>query len=431
VNIKYTLSLILCLYLSVFPSYATDLSNQDIFRGIVKQSHDNSCGSAALSNLINGMNDDVHFSEGDVIQAIKQVAKQDIAEMGYTLLDLQMAAKKLGYQAEWRKVSKANLAKIKQPVIIVIHLNTDFPHYVVLKGIRDNQAFLADSARGHVRINYDELVEKSLNEQHPLWFVMGINIPKNKPKNSPLYLSNDANERQASHITFAQGNALNLTTITKANQFIVSYDFESAFIKQDNQMHSRQLLNNVNLRYGLTDDIQIAGGFSYIDNRLNTPNKTSNSESKTYLFAVKKRFTLDNNEQNNIVTQFRTAYDSEMNTFSKSLGGIFYHNTDTAQFFLGSSINKDFLSKSSTSLLIGANKPIGDNYLAFTNLLVDKYMSKNKEPEEKDLYLISVGFSYVLNLHFQLVPSFAYSFGRNKSLSFGLSIAYLGHIGNL
>ncbi len=41
---------------------------------------------------------------------------------------------------------------IKQSVVLLIGLKSEFPHFVVLKGIKDGEAYLADPIRGNIRI---------------------------------------------------------------------------------------------------------------------------------------------------------------------------------------------------------------------------------------------------------------------------------------
>jgi len=437
-NLKQYLFLITCLYLLISTSYAQDLSTQDIFKGIIKQSHDNSCGSAALSNLINGSIQNIYVSELDVIQAITQVSKQNIAEEGYSLSDLQMASKKLGYRAEWRKVSKENLPKIKQPVLLLTHLNTEFPHYVVLKGIRDNEVFLADSSRGHVRISYDDLIAESLNEKHPLWFVMAISTSPHKPKNSVLYLSENASERHASHITFAQSNALTLTTLSKQNQLIINYDFLFSRQTNKNQLlktSSKNFSHVLNVSYGITDDTEVSSSVSQINFIDQYPDQQLKRENRKYGISLKNRIKLDQAEQNNIILGLQSGYSEEDNVLNNNFDITAYHNNRFMQVLVGASIGKQFshndkinnvLPKYDYSVFIGANKPIGDLYLGYLTVTMDGSQSRSNLDKINPYYTISTGISYIVSNRFQISPSFGYSFGESKGFSLGLSLAYVG-----
>jgi len=437
-NLKQYLFLITCLYLLIFASHAQDLNPRDVFKGIVKQSHDNSCGAAALSNLINGTTQNIYVSEPEVIQAIKQVSKQNIAEEGYSLLDLQRASQKLGYQAEWRKISKENLLKIKQPVILVIHLNTDFPHYAVLKGIRDNEAFLADSARGHVRIAYDELARESLSDRHPSWFVMAIKSSAHKFTKSTLSLSDDVGERQASHITFAQSNALTLTTLTKQNQFIISYD--SLFSKersknQSTNISSENFSHVLNISYGITDDIEVSSSISQISLSSKYNDTQLKQEDRKYSVSLKNRLKLDQAEQNNIILGLNGSYNEKDNILNGLFDVTAYHNNRFMQVLAGASVGKQFshddetnktLPKYDYSVFIGANKSIGDLYLGYLTVTMDGSQGRSDSDKTEQYYTVSTGISYVISSRFQISPSFGYSFGGSKGFSLGLSLAYIG-----
>jgi len=52
------------------------------------------------------------------------------------------------------KLAPKYLPMIKQPVVLLIGLKSEFPHFVVLKGIKDGEAYLADPIRGNIRISY-------------------------------------------------------------------------------------------------------------------------------------------------------------------------------------------------------------------------------------------------------------------------------------
>jgi predicted double-glycine peptidase len=129
---------------------------------VVKQKFDYSCGSAALETLMK------YYFEDDVpektiidsaVADLKPVEVADRVLNGLSLLDLQKAAQKLGYQAEGVKLSIEVLPELEGPILIhVIH--DGYRHFTVLRGIRQDRVFLADPSQGNIRIPIREFAEE-------------------------------------------------------------------------------------------------------------------------------------------------------------------------------------------------------------------------------------------------------------------------------
>jgi predicted double-glycine peptidase len=138
---------------------------------VVKQRLDYSCGAAALATLMRYYFNEP-TSEHDVLRLL--VARLDaderrVREMrGFTLLDLKYAAEALGYQAAGFKLTVADLVKLAAPVIVFIR-PLGYAHFAVLRGIAGGRVFLADPARGNVRMS----VGRFLGEWEGIVFVLG------------------------------------------------------------------------------------------------------------------------------------------------------------------------------------------------------------------------------------------------------------------
>jgi len=429
---------IICFYFFVSVVNAQEIDNDIVFQGIIQQSHDYTCGSGALATLITGLIENSHVSEADIINSI---VSPDAKENGYSAADLAKVSIKLGYHAEWRKIAKTELPKIKLPVLLLIGLNSEFPHYVVLKGVRNNQAYLADPIRGNIRIPYDELAKEGLNQKYPLWFVMAINPSKNKPKESVLYLSEAENERLAHHVTVEQSNAITLATLSKENQFIVDYDFTAALGNRKKDAlatDSQNFSHAVNIRYGITDELQIGATFQHTDSyaqfSFEDTKLKQNSDDRAYGLNISNRFKLDAAGEYNLIAGLNGSYSEQNSIYSGGFNVTAYTNTSFAQFFVGGSINKQFARNSiknslpqfNYSVFVSANKPFADRYLGFINLSLSDAQAKNNDSEFNRSYSVSTGVSYVLSKHFQISPSFGYSFGQMDTFSFGMNIAYVG-----
>lgn len=432
--------LLIAFLLTSFCAFAEEIYNDIIFKGVTKQSTDYSCGAAAFSTLVNGLVENVHVSENDVMQIITSKSKK---EGGYSLIDLMEASKNLGYYAEWQKVPVSELPKINIPVMLLIGLNSQFPHFVVLKGIKNNTAFLADSIRGNIRIPYDELVKESVNDKFKEWFVMAIEPSANKPKNTTLYLSDTESERQSSHATVEQSNAITLATMPKSSQLLVDYSFMATLDnnKRDGlKINSETLSHALSVRFGLTDDIQIGGSIRHSDNttdiRFDNAKLSSNNANRQYGLFADHRLKLDDSGSSNIILGINGAYAEQDDVFGGGFNVTAYKNTDFAQILVGGSIGKEFTHNNEVnstlpeffySGFVSANKRFGDNYLGSLTFSVSDAQNKNELSKSNPSYSISTAVSYALSKHFQVSPSFGYSFGNhNDAFSFGMNIAYIG-----
>ncbi len=415
---------------------AEEIDNDSLFKGITEQSHDFSCGAAALSTLITGLVENSHVSETDVIDTITEAKGKK--EEGYTASELANAAKKLGYEVEWRQVAPQFLNRLKQPVMLLIGLNSAYPHYVVLKGIENDVAFLADPIRGNIRLSYEQLTKEGISDKNKKWFVMAIEPSENKPKNSTLYLTA---EKYNSHFTVEQSSAITLTTVAKDNQLMVTYDFLTSLGSAKMGIlntNSRNFNHSLGMRYGITENAEIGGSFSYSDERqkINFEDNAFilNGESRIYELYANNRFSL--NESNGLILGGRASFTEYASTLGGGLNLMGYTNTSVAQFILGGSVNKSFSSNSvvndslpdvQVSGFVSANKPIGDRYLGSVSFSVSDSFGKNGTIDSGNrTYTASTGLSYVISQSFQMTPLFNYSFGNGEMFSFGASLAYVG-----
>lgn len=427
------------------------ISDDILFKGVTKQSTDYSCGAAALATLITGLVANSTVSEKDVIDEIAK--HSDTRESkGYTLIDLMEVSTSMGHYTEWRKVPVDQLPKIKIPVMLLVGLNSQFPHFVVLKGIANDQAFLADSIRGNIRIPYKRLTEEGITDKYKDWFVMAIEPSAQTPENSNLYLTED---KLSSHFTVEQSSAITLSTLPKANQLFASYEFNASFGSAQRtieglpvplQTESNSYVHSLNVRYGATESTEVTGKISFTDSSLTTSIDTLNQgrqrinsdslQTKQYELGVNKRFLLDDAGRSGIITGVTGSVREPTSVWGASVNAIGYTNTSYAQFILGGSIGKQFSSIESissalpeftTSGVISANKPLADKYLTSLSFSVnDSHDKKTALIKTAPTLTVSSGITYVINKHFQIKPSFGYSFNNGENYTFGTSFAYVG-----
>ncbi len=415
---------------------AENFDKDFLFEGIDKQIHDYSCGTAALATLISGLYEKVE--EQKIIDVIFDSEKAQ--NQGYTASQLEQAAKKLGFNAEWRKIAPEFLFKIKQPVMLLIGLNSDFPHYVVFKGIDNNEAFLADPIRGNIRIPYQVLIQEGIGENYVKWYVMAISSSDEKNTSSNLFLNAD---KFKTHATVEQSNAITLATVAKENQLMMTYDFGETLgrIRYPTFLsESRSFTHSLGLRYGITENVEIGGNFVYSDFRqkLNFEENSliSKNFDRAYDIYVNRRFSLDEGGQYGVILGGRTSFTEYASIWGGGVNLMGFMNLSFAQFVTGTSLNKQFSNNDAIDnnlpeyqlvSFFNANKPIGDRFLGSLSFSIIDGSGKNSAALEfKKNFNASTGLTYVFDNHFQITPSLGYIFGNGDYFTFGASISYVG-----
>lgn len=128
------------------------------FKNIVRQETDFSCGAASLATIMRYFYDDANASENEIVEwLLKNGDMEKIQERGFSLLDLKTYAQNMGYKADGYMVKPEQLPKIKIPSIVLMNTN-GYSHFVVLKGVLDGKAYVADPALGNRRIPMDEFL---------------------------------------------------------------------------------------------------------------------------------------------------------------------------------------------------------------------------------------------------------------------------------
>jgi len=129
------------------------------FTNIIRQTKDYSCGAASLATILTyyiGR----ETSEEEVLNAILSSADdlktERIREKGLSLLDLKHYGESLGYQVKGYKIPDyQQITKLKVPGIILID-HRGLSHFVVIKGSIGKKVFIADPARGNIKISLEE-----------------------------------------------------------------------------------------------------------------------------------------------------------------------------------------------------------------------------------------------------------------------------------
>ncbi|HAA06071.1 MAG TPA: peptidase, partial [Acinetobacter schindleri] len=127
---------------------------QDQFRGIVRQAYDYSCGSAALTTLLNGYVG-TQLDEQQIMNGLMQFGETDkiVERRSFSLLDMKRFVAALGLQSGGYRGEFEDLVKQGQPAIVPISY-AGFKHFVVYKAYKDGRVYIADPALGN--ISFDE-----------------------------------------------------------------------------------------------------------------------------------------------------------------------------------------------------------------------------------------------------------------------------------
>ena len=122
---------------------------------VVKQQLDYSCGTAALATLMRYYFGD-ETSEHELLAILTAgLTRDELAhkqKTGFSLLDLKRVVETKGYQAAGFILTIEQLKQLAAPVIVFVQPR-HYKHFAVLRGIDRGRVFLADPARGNLRMS--------------------------------------------------------------------------------------------------------------------------------------------------------------------------------------------------------------------------------------------------------------------------------------
>lgn len=135
------------------------------FRNVIRQAYDYSCGSAALTTLLDyylGRN----LEERQVMEGLLHFgeAEKIIERRGFSLLDMKRFVTALGYQSGGFRAGFDDLAQLEHPAIVPIEY-AGFKHFVVVRDVYNDHVFVADPALGNIsftRVRFEEVWEQNV-----------------------------------------------------------------------------------------------------------------------------------------------------------------------------------------------------------------------------------------------------------------------------
>ncbi|WP_406627722.1 C39 family peptidase [Acinetobacter baumannii] len=167
---------------------------EDQFRGIVRQAYDYSCGSAALTTLLNGYVG-TSLTEQQTMSGLLQYGEYQriIERRSFSLLDMKRFVTAIGLESGGYRGEFSDLVKLGEPAIVPISY-AGFKHFVVYKAYKDGRVYVADPALGN--ISFDEGRFKEIWDNNTLFV---ISVPASQRKD--LLALKDADMRHVEDAT--------------------------------------------------------------------------------------------------------------------------------------------------------------------------------------------------------------------------------------
>ena len=198
---------------------------EDQFRGIVRQAYDYSCGSAALTTLLNGyVNVGTTLTEQQVMNGLLKFGETEkiVERRSFSLLDMKRFVAAVGLESGGYKGEFSDLVKQGQPAIVPISY-AGFKHFVVFKGYKNGRVYVADPALGN--ISFDETRFKEVWENNTLFL---INVAPEQRKN--LLAIQDADLR---HVDDATVNRFAFVNVQYPQQYMEKIADKASTIRLD------------------------------------------------------------------------------------------------------------------------------------------------------------------------------------------------------
>ena len=118
------------------------------FDSVMRQQYDFSCGSAAVASLLAFHYQD-QVTEHDVFVEMLALADEEkVRKHGFSMLDMKHYLEARGYRADGFRMALSGLReKVRLPMIVLLNIE-GFRHFVLIKGISEDEVLVGDPARG-------------------------------------------------------------------------------------------------------------------------------------------------------------------------------------------------------------------------------------------------------------------------------------------
>jgi predicted double-glycine peptidase len=129
------------------------------FETVMRQQYDFSCGSAAVASLLSFHYQDPVTEHDVFVEMFALADEQKVRRDGFSMLDMKRYLEARGYQADGFRMPLTGLKeKVRLPMIVLLNIN-GFRHFVLIKGISDDEVLVGDPARGLKVYSYSKFSE--------------------------------------------------------------------------------------------------------------------------------------------------------------------------------------------------------------------------------------------------------------------------------
>ena len=259
--------------------------------GVVLQQFDYSCAAASLATiLLYGFND-LRASERLVLdtalEELPTLDREQRRKSGLTVLDIEGAAKRLGYLAKSVWMPANSIDRLTRPVIVFMRLEEQ-PHFAVLKGVRGGNVYLADPSLGNITIPLNRFLEFWAGTKHEGIVIAIEGIDRGWLRRSTLLLDVDPlveSKARPQHIS-VMGMALqNRASVLDKGEIL--YEMSSAY-SRIRGMSASELASGSHVfglllgaRVGLGNGLEIAASLPGKITRIKSISRTGNEYEDT------------------------------------------------------------------------------------------------------------------------------------------------------
>lgn len=129
------------------------------YHNVVRQAYDYSCGSAALTTVLNQYLGR-QFQERQIMEGLLRFGETDkiVERRGFSLLDMKRLSTALGHPSGGFRAEMDDIRELDHPAIVPIAYG-GFKHFVVLKKYQDGHIFVADPALGNISFTESKFLE--------------------------------------------------------------------------------------------------------------------------------------------------------------------------------------------------------------------------------------------------------------------------------